>query len=48
LKIEDHPIKIAQGDWTAVIGNLAGGRRMATVAKWRDGAISEEYVFFGE
>jgi hypothetical protein len=48
LKIEDHPIKLAEGEWTAVMGNLPGGRRMVTVAKWRDGAISEEYVFFGE
>ncbi|MDQ5853547.1 MAG: nuclear transport factor 2 family protein [Chloroflexota bacterium] len=44
-KIEGHPIKIAQGEWTAVVGELSGGTRMVTVARWRDGAISEEYIF---
>lgn len=44
MKIVDHPIKMAQGEWTCVIGDGAGGQRMVTVAKWRDGAISEEYI----
>ncbi|MDQ5853751.1 MAG: ester cyclase [Chloroflexota bacterium] len=44
-KIVGHPIKIAQGEWTAVVGEIAGGIRMVTVAKWRDGAIAEEYIF---
>ena len=44
MKIAAHPIKIAQGEWTAVVGEVAGGR-MVTVAKWRDGAIAEEYIF---
>jgi hypothetical protein len=46
-KITSHPIKIAQGEWTAVVGELPGGQRMVTVAKWRDGAIAEEYIFMG-
>ncbi len=44
MKITAHPIKIAQGEWTAVVGEVAGAR-MVTVAKWRDGAIAEEYIF---
>jgi hypothetical protein len=28
-----------------VVGEVAGGIRMVTVAKWRDGAIAEEYIF---
>jgi SnoaL-like protein len=47
-KIVDHPIKIAQGEWTAVVGEVAGGIRMVTVAKWRDGAIAEEYIFLNQ
>ena len=46
LKVTGHPIKIAQGEWTAVVGEITGGQRMVKVARWRDGAISEEYVFF--
>jgi ketosteroid isomerase-like protein len=44
MKVVDHPIKMAQGEWTYVIGDLAGGQRVVTLAKWRDGAISEEYL----
>jgi SnoaL-like domain len=49
-----HPIKIAAGNWTAVIGNstrtdLATGETinntMVTVAHWKDGRIIEEYLF---
>lgn len=49
-----HPIKIAAGNWTAVIGNstrtdLATGESfnntMVTVAHWKDGRIIEEYLF---
>jgi hypothetical protein len=32
------------GGWTCVVGELQGGRRMVTVAKWRDGATAEEYI----
>jgi hypothetical protein len=46
-KIANHPIKIAQGEWTAVVGEMANGQRMVTVAKWRDGAIAEEFIFMG-
>ncbi len=46
-KVVDHPIKLAQGDWTSVIGELTGGSKMVTVAKWRAGAIAEEYIFTG-
>jgi hypothetical protein len=28
-----------------VIGEFEGGGRMVTVAKWRDGAIAEEYIW---
>lgn len=48
LKIDDHPIKIAQGEWTCVVGRLSSGRRMVTVARWRDNAISEEYIFVSD
>ena len=49
-----HPIKIAAGNWTAVIGNsmrtdLSTGESfnstMVTVAHWKDGRILEEYLF---
>jgi len=44
-KVVSHPIKIAQGEWTAVVGEIAGGSKMVTIARWRDGAIAEEYIF---
>jgi hypothetical protein len=28
-----------------VVGELEDGSRMVTVAKWRDGAIAEEYIW---
>jgi hypothetical protein len=28
-----------------IIGEFEGGGRMVTVAKWRDGAIAEEYIW---
>lgn len=49
-----HPIKIAAGNWTAVTGNstrtnLSTGESfnntMVTVAHWKDGRITEEYLF---
>ena len=33
------------GDWTCVVGEFENGSRMVTVAKWRDGAIAEEYIW---
>lgn len=48
LKIDEHPIKIAQGEWTCVVARLSSGQRMVTVARWRDDAISEEYIFIGD
>jgi hypothetical protein len=28
-----------------VVGEFEGGGRMVNVAKWRDGAIAEEYIW---
>jgi hypothetical protein len=28
-----------------VVGELEGGGRMVTVARWRNGAIAEEYIW---
>jgi hypothetical protein len=28
-----------------VVGEFENGSRMVTVAKWRDGAIAEEYIW---
>lgn len=44
-QIVSHPIKFGSGDWTCVIGEFEDGSRMVTVAKWRDGAIAEEYIW---
>ena len=44
-QIVDHPIKFGSGEWTCVVGQSADGSRMVTVAKWRDGAIAEEYIW---
>jgi len=44
-QITSHPIKFGSGEWTCVIGEFEGGGRMVTVAKWRDGAIAEEYIW---
>ena len=48
MKIASHPIKVAQGEWTAVVGEMSDGSRMVTVAKWRDGAVAEEYIWMGQ
>jgi hypothetical protein len=45
IQVSSHPITFGSGDWTCVVGELAGGGRMVTVAKWSDGAIAEEYVW---
>jgi len=43
--ISSHPSGFGSGEWTCVIGEFEGGGRMVTVAKWRDGAIAEEYIW---
>ncbi|MBV1856362.1 nuclear transport factor 2 family protein [Catellatospora tritici] len=44
-QVTSHPITFGSGEWTCVVGEFAGGGRMVTVAKWRDGAIAEEYIW---
>jgi hypothetical protein len=44
-RILAHPIKIAAGNWTAATGILPGNVTMVTVAHWKDGRITEEYLF---
>jgi len=44
-QITSHPIAFGSGDWTCVVGEFDGGGRMVTVARWRDGAICEEYIW---
>jgi hypothetical protein len=44
-QIKAHPIRFGSGEWTCVIGEFEDGSRMVTVAKWRDGAIAEEYIW---
>jgi len=43
-QISEHPIRFGEGDWTCVVGVISG-KRMVTVAKWRDGKIAEEYIW---
>ncbi len=43
-RILQHTSMVAQGEWTCGIGVAPGGPSTATVARWRDGAISEEYL----
>jgi hypothetical protein len=45
VQVKSHPIGFGSGDWTCVVGELEDGSRMVTVARWRDGAIAEEYVW---
>ena len=44
-QILSHPIRIGAGDWTAVTGLLQDGSTMATIARWENGQIAEEYLF---
>jgi hypothetical protein len=44
-QITSHPIRFGSGDWTCVIGEFESGARTVTVAKWRAGAITEEYIW---
>jgi hypothetical protein len=43
-KVLEHSVRMAAGDWTCVISNAENGVNFVTVAKWRDGAICEEYI----
>ena len=45
MQIVDHPISFGSGEWTCVVGEIEGGGRMVTVARWRDGAITEEHIW---
>lgn len=45
IQIKSHPTKFGSGEWTCVVGEFEDGGRMVTVAKWRDGAIAEEYIW---
>jgi hypothetical protein len=44
-QLKSHPISFGAGEWTCVVGEFEDGNRMVTVAKWRDGAIAEEYIW---
>lgn len=44
-RIVSHPIGFGSGERTCVIGEFEDGSRMVTVAKRRDGAIAEEYIW---
>jgi len=65
--ISEHPIRLADGDWTSVVGEISitfarplkmpDGKtipptkktwkgRMCTVARWKDGRIAEEFLFW--
>ena len=44
-RIVAHPIRIGAGDWTAVTGLRNNGSMMATIARWENGQIAEEYLF---
>ena len=44
-QIAAYLIAFGSGKWTCVVGEFEGGGRMVTVAKWRDGAFGEEYIW---
>ena len=44
-QIVEHPIRIGAGDWTAVTGLINDGTTMATMARWENGQVAEEYLF---
>ncbi|WP_345989990.1 hypothetical protein AAEU33_20365 [Chryseobacterium sp. Chry.R1] len=45
-KIGQHSPNVARGVWTGVVGvNYPDRNKMATIAKWKDGLITEEYLF---
>jgi hypothetical protein len=43
-RIVQHSPIVADGDWTCVVGISVRNDKLVTAAKWRDGAISEEYI----
>ena len=45
-----HAPIIAEGEWTCMVGTSGppANMKMVTVAKWRDGAISEEYILMNQ
>jgi hypothetical protein len=45
VQVASHPIRFGSGEWTCVVGEFEGGGRMVTVARWRDGAVAEEYLW---
>jgi hypothetical protein len=45
LQVKSHPISFGSGEWTCTVGELETGGQMVTVAKWREGAIAEEYIW---
>jgi hypothetical protein len=44
LIVKHTPI-VAAGKWTCTVGITSAGGALATAAKWRNGAIAEEYLF---
>jgi SnoaL-like domain len=45
-RVVQHDPNVAEGEWTATVGLIVPqDLRVATVARWRDGRIAEEYVF---
>ena len=44
--LTNHAPVIAEGEWTCMVGTSGppASMKMVTVAKWRDGAISEEFL----
>jgi hypothetical protein len=46
-KIDQHFPNVAKGEWTGVVGLIMPENfKMATIAKWKEGRIAEEYLFF--
>ena len=45
-ELSKHSPIVAEGEWTCMVGASGppANMKMVTVAKWRDGAISEEYI----
>jgi hypothetical protein len=44
-KIMTHSIRVGAGDWTSVTGVMNDGVVMATIARWENGRVAEEYLF---
>jgi hypothetical protein len=44
-KIMTHSIRVGAGDWTSVTGVMDDGTVMATIARWENGRVAEEYLF---